>query len=123
MKDELDMIFSKKESDIEKISSRYKAVDDKRKEKIYEISKRKYNIIKAGESETSDDGFIVSAEGVERYSRPKLYRYFFRGSGSFGTIWRSIRRRNAFPFLKGSAHELEQQYRRNGGNFRRRDKS
>ncbi|MBR0512384.1 MAG: hypothetical protein IJJ81_07430 [Ruminococcus sp.] len=76
MKDELDMIFSKKESDIEKISSRYKAVDDKRKEKIYEISKRKYNIMKAGESEGADDGFIVSAEGVERYRRPRFYRYF-----------------------------------------------
>ena len=76
MKDELDMIFSNKESDIEKISSRYKAVDDKRKEKIYEISKRKYNILKAGESNASDDGFVVSAEGVERYNRPKLYRYF-----------------------------------------------
>ncbi|WP_303834605.1 hypothetical protein [Ruminococcus flavefaciens] len=78
MKDELDMIFSGKEKDIETISSRYKAVDDKRKEKIYEISRRKYNILKAGESEEerTDDGFTVSAEGVERYNRPKLYRYF-----------------------------------------------
>ncbi|MCR4638867.1 hypothetical protein [Ruminococcus sp.] len=76
MKDELDMIFSGKDTDIEKISARYKAVDDKRKEKIYEISKRKYDILKAGEGESSDDGFIVSAQGVERYSRPKFYRYF-----------------------------------------------
>ena len=75
MKDELDMIVSDKDSDIEKISSRYKAVDDKRKEKIYEISKRKYNTLKAGGNENADDGFIVSAEGVERYRRPSLYRY------------------------------------------------
>ncbi len=93
MKDELDMIFSDKDSDIEKISSRYKAVDDQRKEKIYEISKRKYNILKAGESEAADDGFIVSAEGVERYSRPKLYRYFSAAAaalvlfgGAFGGV-------------------------------------
>ena len=75
MKDELDMIFSSNDSDIEKISARYKAVDDKRKERIYEISRRKYNILKAGENESTDDGFIVSAEGVERYSRPQWYRY------------------------------------------------
>ena len=93
MKDELDMIFSSKDSDIEKIASRYKAVDDKRKEKIYEISKRKYNTLKVGESETADDGFIVSAEGVERYRRPSLYRYLSAAAAAivlFGGVFSGV---------------------------------
>lgn len=76
MKDELDMIFSNKETDIEKISSRYKAVDDKRKEKIYAITQRKYKLLKSENREASDEDFTISVQGVERYSRPKWYRGF-----------------------------------------------
>ena len=72
MKDELDMMFSKNEKDIERISGKYAAAGRKEKEKIYKISMKKYEQLKA--QEESDDGFTVEASGVERYRRPMLYR-------------------------------------------------
>ena len=72
MKDELDMMFSKKEKDIERISGKYAAAGRKEKEKIYMISMKKYEQLKA--KEESDDGFTIEASGVERYRRPMLYR-------------------------------------------------
>lgn len=72
MKDELDMMFSKNEKDIERISWKYAAAGRKEKEKIYKISMKKYEQLKA--QEESDDGFTVEASGVERYRRPMLYR-------------------------------------------------
>ena len=72
MKDEFDMMFSKNEKDIERISGKYAAAGRKEKEKIYKISMKKYEQLKA--QEESDDGFTVEASGVERYRRPMLYR-------------------------------------------------
>lgn len=72
MKDELDMMFSKNEKDIERISGKYAAAGRKEKEKIYMISMKKYEQLKA--KEESDDGFTIEASGVERYRRPMLYR-------------------------------------------------
>lgn len=72
MKDEFDMMFSKRDKDIERISEKYTAAGRKEKEKIYKISMKKYEQLKAREE--SDDGFTVEASGVERYRRPMLYR-------------------------------------------------
>ena len=72
MKDDLDMMFSRKENDIERISEKYPAAGRKEKEKIYKLSQQKYRQLKAAEE--SDDGFTVEASGVERYRRPMLYR-------------------------------------------------
>ena len=75
MKDEFDIMFSREESDIEKIANNYPAAGQREKEKIYEICKRKYNILKSEDKESESDGFIKQAEGVEVYKRPKLYRF------------------------------------------------
>lgn len=75
MKDNFDILFSREESDIEKIANNYPAAGQREKEKIYEICKRKYNIQKSEEKESESDGFIKQAEGVEVYKRPKLYRF------------------------------------------------
>ena len=40
MRDELDILFSMEDSDIENIAENYPAAGDKEKEKIYEICKR-----------------------------------------------------------------------------------
>ena len=72
MRDDLDLIFSKKNSDIESISEKYPAAGNKEKEKIYKISKRKYDILKSQEAEADDDDFAVKVEGVERYRKPRL---------------------------------------------------
>ncbi len=72
MKDDLDMMFSRIEKDIERISEKYPAAGRKEKEKIYKISQQKYQQLKA--MEESDEGFTIEASGVERYRRPMLYR-------------------------------------------------
>ena len=71
MKDKLDYLFSNKDSDIDRVAEKYTAAGNKEKEKIYEITRKKYNILREEEANTSEDGFIKEAEGVERYSRPK----------------------------------------------------
>ena len=75
MKDKLDYLFSNKDSDIERVAEKYTAAGNKEKEKIYDITRKKYNILREEEANTSDDGFIKEAEGVERYSRPKWIRF------------------------------------------------
>ena len=82
MKDEFDVLFSKKENDIEHIAENYKAASDKEKENIYNITKRKYNILKAEEKEENHDDYIKGAEGVERYSRPAWYRWVSMSAAS-----------------------------------------
>lgn len=82
MKDEFDVLFSNKDSDIEHIADRYKAASEKDKEKIYEISKRKYNILKSEESESASDDYVKEAEGVEHYSRPVWYRWVYASAAS-----------------------------------------
>lgn len=72
MKDKLDMIFSRDEKDIEHISEKYPAAGKKEKKKIYEISRRRYDELRA--EDAGDDGYIKEAEGVERYNRPVWYR-------------------------------------------------
>lgn len=75
MNDELDILFSRDESDIEDIAENYPAAGQQEKEKIYEICKRKYNKEKSKAVEGPEkDGYIKQAEGVEVYKRPKLYR-------------------------------------------------
>ena len=74
MKDKLDIIFSRDEKDIEHISERYPAAGKNEKKKIYEISRKKYDELRAGDSDQVDDGYIKQAEGVERYNRPSWYR-------------------------------------------------
>ncbi|MBO7474861.1 MAG: hypothetical protein J6U00_12850 [Ruminococcus sp.] len=71
MKDDLDLLFSRRDEDIERISEKYQAVGKKKKEQIYKISKRKYDILK--NQELSDGDFTVEASGVERYRRPRMY--------------------------------------------------
>lgn len=73
MKDKLDMIFSRKDEDIEEIS-RYKAAGRKEKEKIYEISMKKYADLRSENAEGNGGDYTLKAEGVERYSRPAWYR-------------------------------------------------
>lgn len=75
MKDKLDYLFSNKDSDIDRVAEKYTAAGNKEKEKIYEITRKKYNILREEEANTSEDGFIKEAEGVERYSRPKWIRF------------------------------------------------
>ena len=75
MKDKLDYLFSNKDSDIERVAEKYTAAGNKEKVKIYDITRKKYNILREEEANTSDDGFIKEAEGVERYSRPKWIRF------------------------------------------------
>lgn len=72
--DRLDILFSDKDSDIELISGAYPAAGDKEKERIYKISKRKYNMQKNADEHDGD--YIKQAEGVEQYRRPKWYRGF-----------------------------------------------
>ncbi|WP_028520322.1 hypothetical protein [Ruminococcus flavefaciens] len=74
MKDKLEYLFSDKDSDIERVAERYTAAGNKEKEKIYDITRKKYNILREEEANTSEDGFIKEAEGVERYSRPRWIR-------------------------------------------------
>jgi hypothetical protein len=82
MKDEFDVLFSKKNSDIEYVADKYRAVSDKDKENIYNICKRKYNIMKSEGVEADADDFIKEAEGVERYSRPVWYRWVCASAAS-----------------------------------------
>ena len=72
MKDDLDMMFSRIDKDIERISDKYPAAGRKEKERIYKLSQQKYQQLKAREE--ADEGFTVEASGVERYRRPMLYR-------------------------------------------------
>ena len=82
MKDEFDILFSNEDDDIEYIAGNYKAVSNEDKEKIYNISKRKYNIMKSEEKETVTDDFIKEAEGVERYNRPAWHRWVSMSAAS-----------------------------------------
>ena len=82
MKDEFDVLFGKNDSDIDHIAENYKAASDKDKEKIYNIAKRKYNIMKAEEVKDVPDDYIKEAEGVERYSRPVWHRWVSMSAAS-----------------------------------------
>ncbi|WP_295076326.1 hypothetical protein [Ruminococcus sp.] len=81
MKDDLDLLFSNKDDDIERISAKYQAVGKKKKEQIYKISKRKYDILKS--REMTDDDFKVEASGVERYKRPRIYSAICAAAAAF----------------------------------------
>ncbi|EWM53610.1 hypothetical protein [Ruminococcus flavefaciens] len=83
MKDQLDYLFSDNDDDIERIADKYKAAGEKEKEKIYEKSKRKYNIMKDEDTRINDDGFIKEAEGVERYNRPSWIRFICGAAAAF----------------------------------------
>lgn len=82
MKDKFDLLFSNEDDNIEYIAENYKAVSDEDKENIYNISKRKYNIMKSEEKETVTDDFIKEAEGVERYNRPAWHRWVSMSAAS-----------------------------------------
>ena len=84
MKDDLDLLFSSKDDDIERISEKYPAVGEKKKEQIYKISKRKYDILKS--REMTDDDFKVEASGVERYKRPRIYSAICAAAAAFVLI-------------------------------------
>ncbi|MCR4794778.1 MAG: DUF4330 domain-containing protein [Ruminococcus sp.] len=113
MKDELDILFSRDESDIEKIAENYPAAGQQEKEKIYEICKRKYNKEKSkGVEESEKDGYIKQAEGVEVYKRPKLYRILSAAAalvivaGGVGG-YAFMKNRNSAEFGAGSTETTE----------------
>ncbi|MCR4794287.1 MAG: hypothetical protein K5898_03785 [Ruminococcus sp.] len=82
MKGEFDILFSQENSDIEYVAENFKAASDKDKEKIYNISKRKYKIMKSEGAGETDDGYINQAEGVERYRRPVWRRWIYATAAS-----------------------------------------
>ena len=114
MRDELDILFSMEDSDIENIAENYPAAGDKEKEKIYEICKRKYNTQKSEEAgESEKDSFITAAEGVEEYRRPKLYRFLSMAAafvliagGIGGYVF--IKNRNSLGKNMGDTDKVEQ---------------